>query len=102
MRSFIDDEVFAIRNSPTTPLAAPYCIQGYAASGSGLPAPVPKHSGGRPSADAISLAIDHLSVNLGKQILALVPGYVSTEVRPPAPLARRMVRISACALVHTS
>ncbi len=35
---------------------------------------------GRPSADDVSLAIDHLSVNLGKKILQIVPGYVSTEV----------------------
>lgn len=36
--------------------------------------------GGIPSADAVNLAIDHLSVNLGKKILDIVKGYVSTEV----------------------
>jgi transaldolase len=36
--------------------------------------------GGKPNADAINLAIDHLSVNLGKKILEIVSGYVSTEV----------------------
>jgi transaldolase len=40
-----------------------------------------KESGvGKPNADAINLAIDHLSVNLGKKILEVVSGYVSTEV----------------------
>mmetsp|Transcript_24560 Transcript_24560/g.53668 ORF Transcript_24560/g.53668 Transcript_24560/m.53668 type:complete len:401 (+) Transcript_24560:145-1347(+) len=42
--------------------------------------PASETSGAKPSADAVSLAIDHLSVNLGKKILAHVPGYVSTEV----------------------
>ena len=32
--------------------------------------------------EAIALAIDRLSVNLGKHILTLVPGVVSTEVDP--------------------
>ena len=36
--------------------------------------------GGKPSLDAVNLAIDHLSVNLGKKILSIVKGYVSTEV----------------------
>jgi len=31
---------------------------------------------------AVSLAIDRLSVNLGRQIVSLVPGFVSTEVDP--------------------
>ena len=44
---------------------------------------MPAAAGGRPSADAINLAIDHLSVNLGRKILGLVKGYVSTEVREP-------------------
>eukprot|EP00873_Tetraselmis_striata_P018641 jgi/Tetstr1/438905/TSEL_027413.t1 len=35
---------------------------------------------GAPSAEAVNLAIDHLSVNLGRKILDIVPGYVSTEV----------------------
>lgn len=35
---------------------------------------------GKPSSEAIGLAIDHLSVNLGRKILGIVPGYVSTEV----------------------
>lgn len=35
---------------------------------------------GHPSPDAVNLAIDHLSVNLGKTILSIVKGYVSTEV----------------------
>ncbi|KAG1675958.1 hypothetical protein FOA52_014202 [Chlamydomonas sp. UWO 241] len=33
-----------------------------------------------PSDEAINLAIDYLSVNLGRKILDIVPGYVSTEV----------------------
>ncbi|GAX73513.1 hypothetical protein CEUSTIGMA_g965.t1 [Chlamydomonas eustigma] len=37
-------------------------------------------SGSKPSPEAINLAIDHLSVNLGRKILSIVPGYVSTEV----------------------
>lgn len=41
---------------------------------------IPAGAGGRPSAEAINLAIDMLSVNLGRKILDLVPGYVSTEV----------------------
>ena len=39
-----------------------------------------KQAAGPPSPDDISLAIDHLSVNLGCKILAIVRGYVSTEV----------------------
>lgn len=35
---------------------------------------------GSPSPEAVNLAIDHLSVNLGRKILDLVKGYVSTEV----------------------
>ena len=36
--------------------------------------------GTEPTPDAVNLAIDHLSVNLGRKILDIVPGYVSTEV----------------------
>lgn len=39
-----------------------------------------EYGAGKPSADAVNLAIDHLSVNLGKKILDIVTGYVSTEV----------------------
>lgn len=40
--------------------------------------------------EAVSLAIERLAVNLGKEIVSLMPGYVSTEVRAyiePAPPA---------------
>lgn len=43
--------------------------------------PVPPHEpGAAPSAATIDLATDCLSVELGKRILTVVPGYVSTEV----------------------
>jgi transaldolase len=55
--------------------------KGYSKSGPGLPPPVPPHTpGSKPSAATIDLAIDCLSIELGKRILAIVKGYVSTEV----------------------
>lgn len=55
--------------------------KGYSKEGSGLPPPVPAHTpGSAPSAATIDLAIDCLSIELGKRILKIVPGYVSTEV----------------------
>ncbi|KIY91247.1 transaldolase B [Monoraphidium neglectum] len=55
--------------------------EGYAASGPDLPPPVAPHAAGAAPLDAsIDLAVDHLSIELGKRILDLVPGYVSTEV----------------------
>jgi hypothetical protein len=54
---------------------------GYAASSPALPPPVAPHKPGTPPSPAsIDLAIDYLSVGLGKQILEVVRGYVSTEV----------------------
>jgi hypothetical protein len=35
--------------------------------------------------EAVSLAIERLAVNLGKEIVSLMPGYVSTEVGAPTP-----------------
>lgn len=55
--------------------------KGYSNTAEGLPAPVAPHtasSGSTPSTASIDLAIDCLSVELGKRILSLVPGYVST------------------------
>lgn len=55
--------------------------KGYSKSAPGLPPPVPAHTPGTaPSAATIDLAIDCLSIELGKRILKIVPGYVSTEV----------------------
>eukprot|EP00878_Enallax_costatus_P023856 GHUV01025411.1.p1 GENE.GHUV01025411.1~~GHUV01025411.1.p1 ORF type:complete len:295 (+),score=93.69 GHUV01025411.1:1059-1943(+) len=55
--------------------------KGYSNAAAGLPAPVAPHAPGTaPSAATIDLAIDCLSVELGKGILTIVPGYVSTEV----------------------
>ncbi|KAI8474024.1 MAG: hypothetical protein J3K34DRAFT_457018 [Monoraphidium minutum] len=53
---------------------------GYAPAPAGLPPPVPPHAGGPPGAASVDLAVDHLSIELGRRILDLVPGYVSTEV----------------------
>ncbi|GBF89350.1 transaldolase [Raphidocelis subcapitata] len=56
---------------------------GGAGAAAALPPPVAPHraAAGRGASDAsVDLAIDHLSVNLGKRILGMVPGYVSTEV----------------------
>lgn len=53
---------------------------GYGSAAPGLPPPVPRHAGGPPGEASIDLAIDHLSVQLGRVILGLVRGYVSTEV----------------------
>lgn len=54
---------------------------GYSNTAAGLPPPVPSHTpGSTPSSATIDLAIDCLSVELGKRILGIVPGYVSTEV----------------------
>jgi len=55
--------------------------QGYSKTTAGLPPPVPPHTPGTPpSAATIDLAIDCLSIELGKRILSIVQGYVSTEV----------------------
>jgi hypothetical protein len=55
--------------------------KGYSKSAADLPTPVPAHqAGSAPSAATIDLAIDCLSIELGKRILKIVPGYVSTEV----------------------
>ena len=55
--------------------------QGYSSTAPGLPPPVPPHTAGTPpSAATIDLAIDCLSVELGKRILTVIKGYVSTEV----------------------
>ncbi|WIA17240.1 hypothetical protein OEZ85_014113 [Tetradesmus obliquus] len=54
---------------------------GYSNTAAGLPPAVPPHMpGSAPSAAAIDLAIDCLSIELGKRILGIVQGYVSTEV----------------------
>eukprot|EP00798_Chlamydomonas_sp_ICE-L_P029082 gene29082-32292_t len=58
---------------------------------SGSHSAVPAHASGAPSADSINLAIDHLSVNLGKEILSLVPGYVSTA--PSETRGRRIIEL---------
>jgi hypothetical protein len=55
--------------------------RGYSSSGAGLPPPVPPHAqGSAPSAATIDLAIDCLSVELGRRILDVVKGYVSGEL----------------------
>jgi hypothetical protein len=47
--------------------------EGYAASGPDLPPPVAPHAAGAAPLDAsIDLAVDHLSIELGKRILDLV------------------------------
>jgi hypothetical protein len=54
---------------------------GYSNAAAGLPPAVPPHTpGSPPTAATIDLAIDCLSVELGKRILGIVQGYVSTEV----------------------